>query len=275
MKVFKMGKSVQGTSHVAGNIPCQDACQIECLEDGTFVVAVADGHGSSKCIYSDKGARFAVEVFVDVIKGLFKQTVDEREKLIHLFRQSGSTDLAKAICKSWQRRIKKSYNALSGIEKKKGNELPEFTSELFGTTLLGLVIAHDFVYALQIGDGDMVFVETEKVDRIIESPKFLGTETYSLSNENPWKNAISYFQRFEFLDKVPCMFMVSTDGFANSFISDDEYFVSCKDYFNTILEYGDIAVQENLSEWLHQTSQEGSGDDITLAIVGVYEENKE
>lgn len=171
-------------------------------------------------------------------------------------------------------KVSKSYNALLGIAKKNDEEIPEYTSELFGTTLLGLVVAYDFIFALQIGDGDMVFVDDTNVERIIEPTKFLGTETYSLSNENPWRHAVTYFQRIEFLEKTPCMFMVSTDGFANSFINDDEYMVSCRDYFRTILEYGGKAVQDNLEEWLHQTSQEGCGDDITLVMVGAIEDEK-
>lgn len=275
MKIFKIGKSVQGASHISGNLPCQDAHRIECLADGTLVIAVADGHGSAKCVYSDKGARLAVDAFVDVIADLFERTINDREKLVHLFRQAGSSDLAKVICKRWEKKISKSYNALLGLAKKNGEEMPEYTPELYGTTLLGLVVAYDFIFALQIGDGDMVFADESGVERIIEPQKLLGTETFSLSNENPWQYAYSHFQRFEFVEKAPCMFMISTDGFANSFINDDEYLVSCKDYFSTILEYGDKAVQDNLEEWLHQTSQEGCGDDITLVIVGVYDDVNE
>lgn len=275
MKIFKIGKSVQGTSHVSGKTPCQDAHRIECLTDGTLVAAVADGHGSTKCIYSEKGARLATDAFVEIINDLLERTKDDREKLIHLFRQAGSADLSKVICKRWEKKISKSYNALLGLAKRNGEEIPEYTPELYGTTLLGLVVAYDFIFALQIGDGDMVFVDESGVERVIEPMKFLGTETFSLSNESPWQHAITHFQRLEFVEKSPCMFMISTDGFANSFINDDEYLISCKDYFNTIIEYGDKAVQNNLEEWLRQTSQEGCGDDITLVIVGVYESKNE
>lgn len=275
MKIFKIGKSVQGASHVKGNTPCQDAHRIECLTDGTLVVAVADGHGSTKCIYSEKGARLATDAFVEVIGDLFERTTDDREKLIHLFRQAGSVDLAKVVCKRWEKKISKSYSALLGLAKKSGEEIPEYSPELFGTTLLGLVVAYDFIFAVQIGDGDIVFVDESSVERVTEPMKILGTETFSLSNGNPWQYAISHFQRLEFMEKTPCMFMISTDGFANSFISEDEYLVSCRDYFSTILEYGDKAVQENLEEWLCQTSQDGCGDDITLVIVGVYEDKSE
>jgi serine/threonine protein phosphatase PrpC len=275
VKIFKIGKSVQGASHISGNVPCQDAHRIECLADGTLVVAVADGHGSSSCVYSDRGARLAVDAFVEVIAELFEKTTDDRERLVHLFRQAGSSDLSKVICKRWRRKIRNSYKQLLGVAKRKGDEIPQYTPELFGTTLLGLVVAFDFIFAVQIGDGDMVFVDDSSVERITEPVKFLGTETFSMSNENPWQYAVSYFQRMEFIEKAPCMFMISTDGFANSFLNDDEYFISCKDYYKTILQYGDKAVQDNLEDWLCQTSKEGCGDDITLVVVGVYEDISE
>lgn len=105
MKIVRIGKSVQGASHISGNISCQDAHRIECLADGTLVTAVADGHGSAKCVYSEKGARLAVDAFVEVIEDLFERTMDEREKLIHLFRQAGSSDLVKVICMRWEKKL--------------------------------------------------------------------------------------------------------------------------------------------------------------------------
>lgn len=275
MKTFSMGKSVQGASHVSSSVPCQDAHHIECLADGTIVIAVADGHGSAKCVYSDRGARLAADAFVEVILELIERTTDNREKLIQLFRQAGSTDVAKVVCMRWRKKINYSYKALKARAKRDGDDIPEFSTELFGTTLLGLVVAHDFIFAIQIGDGDISFVYESGVERVIEPTKILGTETFSMSNEEPWKYALSYFQRMEFAERVPCMFMISTDGFANSFINDDEYLVSCKDYYDTILEYGDKAVLDNLEEWLCQTSQEGCGDDITLVMVGAYEPKSE
>lgn len=267
MKVFKIGQSIQGVSHISENIPCQDACNITTLQDGTIIIAVADGHGSAKCKYSDIGAKLATDVFLEEISCLF-QTTDEREELIHLLRQEESFYLSKHICKQWNKKVESSYEQIKQSDIENQVITPEFSTDLFGTTLLGLVVAHDFVFAMQIGDGDMVFVDNLGVQRILEPAKFLGVETYSLSNEEAWKNSISYFQRLEFEKKAPCAFIVSTDGFSNSFINDKEYFISCKGYFDNIMNYGAEAVQDNLEEWLHETSKEGCGDDITLVMVG-------
>jgi hypothetical protein len=54
-----LAASVVGGSHVAQNLPCQDAHATLILDDGTLIVAVADGAGSAK--RSQEGARRAVE----------------------------------------------------------------------------------------------------------------------------------------------------------------------------------------------------------------------
>jgi serine/threonine protein phosphatase PrpC len=73
--------------------------------------------------------------------------------------------------------------------------------------------------------------------------------------------------------EAPCMFMMTTDGFYNSFIDDEQYRISCEDYYKTICKYGNEQVQKNLANWLEQTSEEGCGDDITLVAVGFVEED--
>ena len=144
--------------------------------------------------------------------------------------------------------------------------------ELYGSTLLGLVITDKYIYAMQIGDGDIVFVSENGVNYVIEPPKFLGTETFSLSNEKPWENVVIHFQRIEYKEKVPCMFMLSSDGFSNSFKDDEQFFVAAKEYFETLKTYGGNRVQRELGNWLSQTSEEGCGDDITLVAIGFFED---
>ena len=66
--------------------------------------------------------------------------------------------------------------------------------------------------------------------------------------------------------EAPHLFMISTDGFSNSYRTQEEYFVSCKDYYALILEHGFEAVAGQIKDWLKETSELGSGDDITLAL---------
>lgn len=63
------------------------------------------------------------------------------------------------------------------------------------------------------------------------------------------------------------MYILSTDGFANSYTSDEEYQKTCKDYLQMIQEHGAETVQANLKNWLTETSELGCGDDITVVMV--------
>lgn len=267
MRVVKVNASVQGASHKKNNKVCQDANLVKLLEDKTIVAVVADGHGSPKCRFSDRGAKIAAECFFFMIKRYFDDSEGDHEELIRWLRPNEATRFVQLFHTLWRGRVKKSYAQL----RRRYADLAEQKNvdfELFGTTFLGLVVASDFRFALQIGDGDISYITSEGCQAVIDADKFLGTETYSLSDDAPWKHAKVFFQRADYDDVIPSMFMLTSDGFANSFKDDIQYKVACMDYFNTICKYGQKAVQSNLSEWLSQTSEEGCGDDISLVAVG-------
>src|SRR5687767_9021763 len=63
------GRSVRGASHERKDLPNQDAI-VWRPPDGEglpLVLAVSDGHGSSKYIRSDVGAKLAAEVATDLV----------------------------------------------------------------------------------------------------------------------------------------------------------------------------------------------------------------
>lgn len=267
MKLIKVFASVEGASHKRKNIICQDASLVKVLEDDIVVAAVADGHGSSKCKFSFKGAQIAVECFFRMIKTYSDKSNGNYEELVKWLRPNEATKFVKDFHSLWKKEVDKSYIHL----KKRDADLREVKDvdyELFGTTFLGLVVTHEFRFALQIGDGDISYVTPHGCQSVIEADKFLGTETYSLSDDMPWKYSKTFFQRANYDDIVPALFMLSSDGFANSFKNDEQYKVACIDYFNTICKYGQDVVQQNLEGWLSQTSEEGCGDDISLVVVG-------
>ncbi|MGQ9600783.1 MAG: protein phosphatase 2C domain-containing protein, partial [Anaerolineae bacterium] len=65
-----IGKSVRGEAHKREGKPCQDAIQWH-QGDEFAVLAVADGHGSERSPYSDRGAQFTVEVAVELLRSLY------------------------------------------------------------------------------------------------------------------------------------------------------------------------------------------------------------
>lgn len=268
IKPFKMKRSVAGSSHKYKN--CQDACRIEEWDNGIYVAAVADGHGSPKCKYSNRGAEIAAKTFCSVVKDLWiSESVNGNQEIfIRLLRQKDSVDLVQEIHKTWKERIEESGKSMGLFE---GEGETTVDPELYGTTLLGMVIAEHYIFAIQIGDGDIMLVNSEGAKHVIDPPKFLGTETYSLSNKRPWENAVAVFQRFDVPQQTPYMFMMTTDGFANSFRDDEQFKIACQDYLKTIVEYGPDLVKRQLQKWLVKTSTNGCGDDITFLAIGAIE----
>ena len=68
MNAQVFARSVQGANHLRKNVVCQDASYWSKKADDAVIMAIADGHGSEKCKYSDEGAYRAVHVFCDIMQ---------------------------------------------------------------------------------------------------------------------------------------------------------------------------------------------------------------
>ena len=175
---------------------------------------------------------------------------------------------AQDICEEWQARVKKSYykNKEEGLLDEEGNIKWPAVYSLYGTTLLGILLTDSFVFSFQIGDGDINLVTEDGVFALVEPEKFLGIETHSLSKPDAWRKTVAAIRRRDGEDETSCMYMLSTDGFANSYTSDTEFQTTCRDYLRMLQEHGAGAVQANLKKWLTETSELGCGDDITVVM---------
>lgn len=285
LRNFIIAKKVQGASHIAANRKCQDSFKYEPVlqrsdknadeesnilrSRGICIAAAADGHGSVKCPFSKEGSDFAVKVFCSIMSRLVRSAGNEND-LILAFRKLSPEQVAKEVHKQWLDRVNRSYTQMlkKGLITEESNIMP---AELFGTTLMGTVIGRDFIYAFQIGDGDISYIDDELVEHFIEPDHFLGTETYSLSNREPWKHAKSRFQMLDNRESA-FMMMITTDGFANCYASDQIYLDTCRDYYESIKQYGPSRISEEIKKWLSSMSEEASGDDITLIAVGRVKE---
>ena len=270
-----VGASVKGASHERSGAACQDSFKAGFCLDGTRFLAVADGHGSSACPYSQEGSKLACSAFCDTMKKLYLAQKANRDELITYLNREGSIKIARAIDEAWKKKVRK-------LHRQEGRELPPELADntqsnehtlwapvyrQYGTTLLGIIIAEDFQFALQIGDGDICYVDDSGFQRVIEGDKMLGVETHSLSRLNAWEKAISALQRRDLTQCRPAVYLLATDGFCNSHSNEQEFEKTCMEYFETLNQYGAGPVQENLAGWLKETSELGCGDDITVLMV--------
>lgn len=270
---------VKGAAHKRNGLPCQDSKKIVEISEQIVIIAVADGHGSKKCPRSDRGSTIAVNTFCEVMKNYLQSYGTDEEglsNLITFLNREGELRFAQNICEEWQTRVKQSYykKKADGMLDEKGKIKWPAVYSLYGTTLLGVLLTDSFVFSFQIGDGDISLVTEKEVFTLVESEKFLGTETHSLSNPDAWQKAVSSVHRRDSENKNFCMYMLSTDGFSNSHASEVDFQKTCIEYFEMIRDHGAEAIQANLKKWLTETSELGCGDDITV-VMAYYEGKKE
>ena len=269
MKRFVFGECVQGYSHIRSNTECQDSMKKLELENGTIVMAVADGHGSKSCPFSKTGSEIAVTVFCEEIASTYHAYQDAPELLPSYLNREGTMRFAQGIETEWKKSVLDAHTAMN-MEmplSEDGQENYAAVYRMYGSTLLGLMITDSYVFAFQIGDGDITFADSNGASYVVEGEKLLGVESHSLSSNGAWKKAVSAVRQRNWEELVPVMFMLSTDGFSNSFTSDDGFMDNCSAYFSMILEHGADAVAENLNAWLAETSQLGCGDSVDTAVL--------
>jgi serine/threonine protein phosphatase PrpC len=272
MKRYICEGIVKGATHVRNQMPCQDNKKIIKISDEITIIALADGHGSSKCPRSDRGSMIAVNSFYHIMKKYLEIYGEDEEDITHLMtflNREGDVRFAQDVCEEWQARVKQSFykNKVEGMTNEDGSIKWPSVFSLYGTTLLGMLITDSFVFSFQIGDGDISAVTKNVVEPLVEPEKFLGTETHSLSKPDAWRKAVTSVHRLEAESRESYMYILSTDGFANSYTSDKEYQKTCRDYLQMIRKYGIDVVQKNLKKWLTETSELGCGDDITVVMV--------
>lgn len=263
-KIRIMAASIRGNAHKIKNMPCQDAWKRKHVDDACEIIAVADGHGNVKeHPFSKKGARFAVEVFCRIISNYTLDLGKGRD--LQCFLEKQGDLLAKEVEVEWKK-------AVIRYHQKRYPQCPMETElvKLYGTTLLGVLITDTFIFSFQIGDGDMLLVYPGRVVPLAESEWIPGVETKSLCEKNSYQNAVMQIKERKNSANTQ-LYWISTDGFLNSFATDQEFEETVTAYLQYIQTYGFSKLRSCLKEYLRMTSAEGSGDDITLAIAYIGE----
>lgn len=268
MRRYLYGISVRGASHIRKGTECQDSCRVESLSDSAAVIAAADGHGSDSCPFSSIGAKIAVEVFCSSMKEILGSFEGSSYMLRSYLSREGNMKIPESIETEWKRCVMLDHirNGREPLVSEPDADGANGVYKLYGTTLLGLLITTEFVFAFQIGDGDIVMADRNGVQYAVESEKILGVETYSLSSANAWKKSTVSVFPSPGQDQLPYMYIMSTDGMANSHRTQKDFEKTCMDYYEIAVKYGFGMVSSGLAGWLSETSRLGCGDDITLVM---------
>lgn len=176
--LYSYSYTTLGGSHKKRNKPCQDFSSDYTCDDFS-IIAVSDGHGSSKHFRSDVGSKLAAQAGIEEVKRLlendfdFANFKDNSQKIIE--------GLIESVYKRWIDDISNYMTENPFIKEEIPKDLDEDTKEKFfgtdypyyyisayGATLMVGVMAEDYYFAFHIGDGKAVFLyEDGKIEQSI------------------------------------------------------------------------------------------------------------
>jgi serine/threonine protein phosphatase PrpC len=229
-----------------------------------LILAVADGHGSARHFRSEIGADLATRAAIDVLREFAEHQPNDRELSMIVER------LPAAIERRWKEAVQEHLTTNpveEGDDQRLANLNVDSTQYIaYGTTLLSVLVTRHFIVYLQLGDGDILAVSAAgNVERVIRrDPALIANETTSLCLPQARRHFRTQFQTIA--GSPPSLLMLCTDGYANSF-EEADFLKIGSDYLGLIQTNGIEHVRERLEEWLWETTQKGSGDDITVGIV--------
>jgi|GEM_PF-366182 len=274
-----VGRSVQGASHVRGGIPNQDA--IQWFPDSgvgpPLILSLSDGHGSPRNFRSDVGAQFAVEEATKLMRELLSAGQTDPSKLSTI-KRTAEERLPGEITRRWLAAVSRhlkdhpiTSEELDTLEKQRDPKarrtIEKNPQVAYGATLLSVLITPGFILYMQLGDGDILTVaDNGEVARpMTRDPRLMANETTSLCMDEAWREVQIRFQAL--YGPHPALILLSTDGYANSFVNEDAFLKAGTDILDILRTDGLEVVEQNLSGWLEDASRAGSGDDITMGIV--------
>jgi hypothetical protein len=269
--------SVRGAAHQRSGLPNQDAAMglVSRGPGGVplAIAAVSDGHGSARHFRSQVGSSHAVNIAAGLLEDFLTRYSDPTAPGCNEQLQ----ELQKSLVASWRASIEADYQgnpftaeeiaALIESEGEEGRRAIEADPAIaYGATLLAAGTIGDSLLYLQLGDGDILTVATRGVTTrpLPEDERLIANQTTSLCRPEAWKDFRALWSRPA---QIPMLVLLSTDGYINSFRSEQDFLQIGADYLQLLRQQGIDTVAQDLPNILSQASQEGSGDDISVAFL--------
>lgn len=274
--------STVGASHLKRELVCQDSSMCADRKKYSFA-AVADGHGSLCYLRTERGSRFAVECALECVDEFMESLADSVEVLdSEKGRESLLNQLWRSIVSRWHERVEADFSIkpfteeeLSCIPEKYAYYRERYNSgrfmDAYGTTLVFSVMAENFAFCIQIGDGSCsaFFPDGTIVSPIPDDPDCHDNVTTSLCQDDAVLSArYCYFSG----DAMPAAIFLGTDGVENSYATEYELHGFYIGLARTVSENGIDEGVRQLAEFLPVMTKKGSGDDVSCA--GIIELHK-
>ncbi|MEX1018261.1 MAG: PP2C family serine/threonine-protein phosphatase [Litorilinea sp.] len=270
---WAIGASARGASHVRGDRPNQDALAWRTHGDAVLL-ALADGHGSARYIRSHQGAKIAVQVALTQLEQFLQQHHNPAT-----LKRRAEEQLPRTLVRAWQDavaaqlvRVPLSQAETDTLARIMSTDeqaaLAARPQRIFGATLLAAIVTPTFGLFLQLGDGDILTVEADgTVARLplVEDARLFANQTTSLAGTRAWQDMRVHFQPF--VRTAPALILFATDGYGNSFQDESGLFAAAADLHTLLHSQGRPYIRRHLKSWLVQTSELGSGDDISVGLI--------
>jgi len=270
--------SARGSAHQRLGLPNQDAVDYVLAHKGSgqcTVVAVSDGHGGARHFRSQVGSTLAVHAAITVIQEFLRSpdALGPAEG-----REARLEGLNRHVVDAWLSAVQQDleHNPLTQEELQKLEAAEDTTAResikqnpnlAYGCTLLVATASQTLVLCMQLGDGDILVVDPQgrTARPLPRDGRLVANQTTSLCQADAWREMRSVV--LENPDNFPSLILLSTDGYMNSFRTEEDFLQIGKDYLAILREQGIDALSQELPKILAEASQHGSGDDITLAIL--------
>jgi len=265
-------QSVVGNTHVHRNIPNQDshAVFIDDVNDGQWIVAIADGHGSNIHHLSNIGSSLAVQACLQEIQKFKSKIIGSNLVTDNYSIDDIKDQLAPLIVERWRALAEHDFNErrFQGLSDDPGN-IPLHV--FYGTTLAFAFRFNSDIILGSIGDTDGFWRSTSGLNRhhslLGESIIDVGEETYSMCQ----KNATNYFKFNSIPASISGTMILATDGVKKS-LSGEHAIDQLLDYYHHMCESDPESISGDLQAQLTALTTEGSGDDCTAIIIHLPED---
>ena len=248
--------SVIGAAHRRQGKPCQDASLATTLVtpagEPLELLAVADGHGSSRSWLSDRGSALACREAERAVAAAVASTpLGDTNAWGQLLREG----LLTTIQGHWQAAIADDWRH----QPQNGDPLEPVT---YGCTLGLLLLAPQWWGCSGLGDWDLVAVDGDGRARLLSEETDMGGGEATASLCLPRGSALwaPRTQLQPLATQPPLRALVlSTDGVRKSCASDADFLALCGQVIH-------LQSPQELEEGLAQITRQGSGDDVSLAM---------
>ena len=173
-----LSASVRGASHERNGLENQDAVRLE-NPAGTsdfLLLAVSDGHGSSRSFRSARGSALAAECALRQLQHFIRHLGPDAP--LSRVRRQAKTWWPRNLIAAWKSAVRAdlaerpfSFLDFAAFPEKPpvlkpGEELPISAYQAYGATLLAVAITRRYIIYSQLGDGDILTVYKDgKVSR--------------------------------------------------------------------------------------------------------------